>query len=260
MINKQIEEMLEGSVERGRVVNGYIFSGTRRTQNYNYAKKFAKMILCLDNESAACNSCKSCLMFDNDNHPDYYELNKDSEEAIKIDEIRDLQAKIYEKPITSSKKVYVINNAENMTKEAQNCLLKTLEEPPEFVTIVLVSNNDNNILVTIKSRCTKVIFTEESREEFTEEERRLYDELKEVFSQVQKYKSIDLLNKFDALYKNKEKIFQILELVNIILFEKVKEDASYLNYIDYVEETKRKLKQNGNFDMCIDNLILKIWE
>ena len=61
-----------------------------------------------------------------------------------------MQTKIIEKPITSKKKIYVINNAENMTKEAQNCLLKTLEEPPEFVSIILVSNNENTILTTIK--------------------------------------------------------------------------------------------------------------
>ena len=171
-----------------------------------------------------------------------------------------MQTKIYEKPIISSKKVYVINNAENMTKEAQNCLLKTLEEPPEFVTMILISNNDNNILVTIKSRCAKVIFTEEGNKELTEEENKVYNELERIFGHIQEYKSVDLLNKLEILYKNKEKIFEILEFVNIILFEKAKEDVSYLEYIDYVEEAKRKLKQNSNFDMCIDNLILKIWE
>ncbi|MCI8518771.1 MAG: hypothetical protein HFJ51_01200 [Clostridia bacterium] len=260
MINKQIEELLENTAKRGRVVNGYIFSGTKRTQTYEYAKKFAKMVLCLDNKADVCSSCKSCIMFDNENHPDYYELNKGIEDAIKIDEIREMQTKIYEKPIISSKKVYVINNAENMTKEAQNCLLKTLEEPPEFVTMIIISNNDNNILVTIKSRCAKVIFTEESNKELTEEENKVYNELERIFGHIQEYKSVDLLNKLEILYKNKEKIFEILEFVNIILFEKAKEDVSYLEYIDYVEEAKRKLKQNSNFDMCIDNLILKIWE
>ena len=120
-------------------------------------------------------------MFEDDNHPDYFEINKEKTESIKIDEIRELQGKILEKPITSSKKVYVINNAENMTKEAQNCLLKTLEEPPEFVTMILVVNNENNILTTIKSRCAKMLFTEENKEEFTEEEKVRFDALEKVF-------------------------------------------------------------------------------
>ena len=218
------------------------------------------MILCLDAKDDSCNKCKACIMFDDSNHPDYYEINKEDTESIKIDEIREMQEKIYEKPITSSKKVYVINNAEKMTVEAQNCLLKTLEEPPEFVSIILVSNNDNNLLTTIKSRCTKVAFTEENQKELTEEAKERYDALEKVFGHVEEYLSIDLLNKLDVLYKDKDNIFENLDFINMILIKKARHNEKYLDYIDYVEETKSKLKLNSNYDMCIDNLILKIWE
>jgi len=260
MINKQVEELLENTVKRGRVVNGYIFSGTKKTQTYEYAKKFAKMVLCLDNKADVCSSCKSCIMFDNENHPDYYELNKGIEDAIKIDEIREMQTKIYEKPIISSKKVYVINNAENMTVEAQNCLLKTIEEPPEFVTIILVSGNENTILTTIKSRCTRVSFTEEDKEDFTEEQKARYGELEKVFGNAHKFLSVDLLNNLDVLYKDKDNAFENLEFINMIFMDKAKNDFRYLDFIDVVEQTKLKLKANSNFDMCIDFLILNIWE
>ncbi len=219
------------------------------------------MILCnAEEKNGYCNKCKSCLMFNDNNHSDYYEINKEKSETIKIDEIREMQEKILEKPITSLKKVYIINNSENMTKEAQNCLLKTLEEPPEFATIILVLNNENNILITIKSRCTKILFTEEDKEEFTEEEKIRYDALEKIFGNVEKYLSIDLLNKLDVLYKDKDNVLQNLEFINMILINKAKTDNRYLKYIDYVEDTKLKLKQNSNFDMSIDNLILKIWE
>lgn len=260
MKNKQIEELLVNAVNKDKVVNGYIFSGTTKSKNYKYAKEFAKMILCLKDEKlGACNECKSCLMFNDDNHSDYYEINKDRNESIKIDEIREMQRKIIEKPITSSKKVYIINNAENMTKEAQNSLLKTLEEPPEFVTIILVVNNENTILTTIKSRCTKILFSEETLEEFTEEEKERYKKLEEIFGNIDRYSIIDLLNKCDVLYKDKDNIFENLDFVNIILLNKAKTDSRYLNFIDYVEETKNRLRANGNFDMCIDYLILSVW-
>ncbi len=152
------------------------------------------MILCLEG-SLVGDKCRSCIMFDDENHSDYYEINKENTETIKIDEIRSLQEKIYEKPITSAKKVYVINNAENMTKEAQNCLLKTLEEPPQFACIILVTNNENSLLTTIKSRCAKVLFTEETKEELTEEEKQRYEELEKIFGNVENYLSIDLLRK-----------------------------------------------------------------
>lgn len=155
MKNLQIEELLKNTIKSKKIVNGYIFSGNRSTKNYEYAKRFAKMILCLEKEDTSCDKCKSCLMFNDDNHPDYYEINKESTDSIKIDEIREMQEKIIEKPITSESKVYVINNAEKMTVEAQNCLLKTLEEPPEFVTIILVSNNENRITYNNKIKMYK---------------------------------------------------------------------------------------------------------
>lgn len=260
MKNAQIEESLKNTIKAKKIVNGYIFSGSGNTKNYEYAKLFAKMILCLNGEDGYCGKCKSCLMFDDDNHSDYFEINKDSTESIKIDEIRNMQEKIIERPITSSKKVYIINNAENMTVEAQNCLLKTLEEPPEFITIILVANNENTILPTIKSRCTKVAFTEENAKELSEEDKQRYETLEKIFGNIEKYKSIDLLNKIDVLYKDKDNIFESLDFINIILIKKAKENIKYVNYIDYVEETKNKLKSNSNYDMCIDNLILKIWE
>lgn len=260
MKNAQIEELLKNTIKAKKIVNGYIFSGSGNTKNYEYAKLFAKMILCLNGEDGYCGKCKSCLMFDDDNHSDYFEINKDSTESIKIDEIRNMQEKIIERPITSSKKVYIINNAENMTVEAQNCLLKTLEEPPEFITIILVANNENTILPTIKSRCTKVAFTEENTKKLSEEDKQRYETLEKIFGNIEKYKSIDLLNKIDVLYKDKDNIFESLDFINIILIKKAKENIKYVNYIDYVEETKNKLKSNSNYDMCIDNLILKIWE
>lgn len=260
MKNAQIEELLKKAIKTNKIVNGYIFSGTTQTKNYEFARKFAKEILCLDGGECE-NSCKSCLMFDDNNNTDYKEIDVDPEKnIIRIDQIREMQAKVAEKPITSSRKVYVIKNAETMNVEAQNCLLKTLEEPPEFVTIILVSNNESTLLTTIKSRCMKIAFTEEEKRELTEEEKERYDELLRVFGNIEKYKSIELLNKLDVLYKGKDNIFENLEFINTILLEKARNNPKYADYIDYIEETKSKLKSNSNYDMTIDNLILKIWE
>lgn len=97
MKNKQISDLLKQTVSNKKVVNGYLFSGSIRTVNYKYAKEFAKMILC--EKGTSCSKCKSCLMFEDENHSDYYEINKENTESIKIDEIREMQGKIIEKPI-----------------------------------------------------------------------------------------------------------------------------------------------------------------
>ena len=127
------------------------------------ANEFAKMLLCL-NDTKYCNNCKSCLEFDNNNQPDFLQIRPDGN-SIKIEQIRELQKRIQEKPIISSRKVYIIDDADLMTQESQNCLLKTLEEPPAFSTIILIGSNENAFLPTIKSRCMILHFQKIEDEE-----------------------------------------------------------------------------------------------
>lgn len=142
---------------------------------------------------------------------------------------------------------------------AQNCLLKTLEEPPKYITIILLVENENDILNTIKSRCTKIIFTEESKETLTQEQRKIYSKLEEIFENISNYKLIDVLNKVEILYKSEKNIIEILEYINIILYKNILKDKRNIEYIESVEKTKQRLKANANYSMSIDNLLLDIW-
>jgi len=148
--NDNIKKELKDIVDSNLLGHSYIFQGTEGIGKILFAKTFAEEILCENKNS--CGSCKSCIMFNSDNHPDFMIINLE-ETIIKIEEIRELIKKVIEKPIISTHKVYIINVADKMTKDAQNCLLKTLEEPPEFVTIILIGVNENAFLTTIKSRC-----------------------------------------------------------------------------------------------------------
>ena len=260
MNNIQISEMLKKTIENNKVIHSYMFIGTSLTKKYEYAKEFAKTILCESQNLEACKTCKSCIEFDTNNHPDYIEIGLEEGETIKINQIRTMQAKILEKPIISEKKVYIIKDADLMTKEAQNCLLKTLEEPPKFVVIILLANNENMLLTTIKSRCLKISFTEEDEKTLTEDEKELFDELEKIFSNIESYNILDVFGKLDILYKNKEKIYKILDYINIIIFNKSKKNIKYIEYIQYVEEAKNRLKYNANYDMTIDRLLLNIFK
>lgn len=115
------------------------------------------MILCQGESIKPCNKCKSCVELEANNNPDLIEIEK-IDGSIKIEKIRELQEKILEKPIISNKKVYIIKDADYMTLEAGNCLLKTLEEPPSFITIIMTGSNESMFLNTIKSRCMKISF------------------------------------------------------------------------------------------------------
>lgn len=154
--NEKNKELLKNIIDTNNIAHSYMFVGKDSIGKLLFAKEFTKAILCM-NEKKPCNNCKSCIEFETHNNPDFSILEPEGN-SIKIDQIRELTKKVYEKPVVSHRKVYIINDSNYMTKEAQNSLLKTLEEPPEYVTIILIASNENLFLPTIKSRCTKVTF------------------------------------------------------------------------------------------------------
>ena len=200
-----------------------------------------------------------------------------------------MNSKIIEKPITSSRKVYIINNSEKMTTDAQNCLLKTLEEPPEYACIILICSNEAQMLTTIKSRCTKLAFQELSRAEISEyleketnekvsetilnlaegsigraiqikDKEELYGSVENIINKLEQTKKSEIWNTSEIIYKSADDISEILDYMNIKFFEKGKQNPQYLNCIQIVEKTKKRLKSNSNYNMTIDNLLLQIWE
>lgn len=286
--NTNIKTVLEKSIKQNKLSHSYLFIGTQGIGKKMIATEFAKMILCLD-DNKYCNHCKSCIEFDTNNNPDFVLISPDGNN-IKIEQIRDIQKRIQEKPIISEKKVYIIDNADLMTTEAQNCLLKTLEEPPEFAVIVLIGSNSNTFLPTIKSRCTIMNFNKISDEEMTKylrekcdvknidqnmlymyqgsigkalelkEKQEEYKNIENIINNINRYDLIDFINNAEILYKSKEEINDILDYINVILFNKAKDEYLYTNCIQIVENTKKRLKQNANYDMSIDNMLFNIWE
>ena len=287
--NQQVKEQLTKAIEEKKVLHSYMFVGIEGIGKQMIAKKFAQMILCTNNEKKGCNTCKSCIEFISNNNPDFLYIEPDGN-SIKIEQIRYLQRKIQEKPIISDRKVYIINDADKMTTEAQNCLLKTLEEPPEYSTIILIGSNQNLFLNTIKSRCMIISFKpikEEIIEKYLEEKLKIfnvsqnmlktcqgsigkaiilkdkkeqYEKIEMLITNLNKKDIIDLLNLGEEIYKSKDDIADILDYINVILLNLAKEEVKYAKCINIVEDTKKRLKQNSNYDMSIDNMILNMWE
>lgn len=286
--NDEIKNALEKSVNQNKVSHSYLFLGIQGIGKKKIAIEFAKMLLCLSN-TKYCNNCKSCIEFDTNNNPDFLLIEPDGN-SIKIEQIRDMQKKIQEKPIISNKKVYIIDDADFMTQEAQNCLLKTLEEPPDFATIILIGANSNAFLPTIKSRCTILNYSKIKDDEMLQflnnyeniqninknmlqmiqgsigkaialkEKQEEYIKIEEIINSMDKYDLVDFINNSEFLYKAKEEINEILEYINIILLNKAKQKHLYTNCIKIVENTKKRLKQNANYDMSIDNMLFNMWE
>lgn len=285
--NNKIKESLQESVKQNKVSHSYLFIGMSGIGKKLIAKEFAKAILCLG-DNKYCDNCKSCLEFDGQNNPDFFIIEPDGN-AIKIDQIRNMQRGVQEKPIISSSKVYIIDNADLMTKEAQNALLKTLEEPPEFVTIILIGENENAFLATIKSRCMILHFNSISNSDMKKylednynmnvtsnmldvfqgsigkaielkDKQETYLTIEQAIENLEKEDLIDLIKKLDILYTSKDEILDMLDYINIILLRKSKENVKYTDCIKIVEDTKRRITQNANYDMSIDNMLFNMWE
>ena len=287
--NEKNKQILEKSIEINKISHSYIFWGIEGIGKQIIAKEFARIVLCTNEQEKGCHQCKSCIEFMSHNHPDFLYLEPDGN-SIKIEQIRYLQRKIQEKPIISNKKVYIINDADKMTTEAQNCLLKTLEEPPEYGTIILIGSNENAFLNTIKSRCMKIAFQPIENEYIKQymektygmtdislnmleafqgsigkaillkDKKEQYENIESMIEKLNKTDMTELIKLGEPLYQSKDEIMNILDYINIILLRLAKENTQYANCIDIIEDTKKRLNQNANYDMCIDNMIFNMWE
>ena len=290
--NEKVKDILKKAVQHNTVLHSYLFVGEEGIGKSLFAKEFAKSILCLGKEKP-CEASKSCIEIEENNQPDYIEIVPDGN-SIKIEQIRNMQLKVAEKPIVSTKKVYVIQEADTMTQEAQNALLKTLEEPPEYITIILIASNENSILNTIKSRCTKIVFEPLSNEELKKyaqeywkdatipeevfassmgsiarlrnniEHQELYTNVYQCINQIENKSLLDFLKQAESIAKAKEESDAVLEFLVSILFslakEKTEKKQNYLNCVEIVDNTKKNLQFNSNYDMQIDTMLIKMWE
>lgn len=286
--NEKVKENLINLIKNGQVLHSYLFVGIEGIGKKLFAKELAKAELCTNDEKL-CNNCKSCLEFDSSNHPDFMIIEPENN-SIKIEQIRKMQKAILEKPIVSDKKVYIIDDADCMTQEAQNCLLKTLEEPPEFVIIILIGSNESAFLNTIKSRCMIIKFSpieNDKLEEFLKrnyginsieknmleafqgsiskaisikDKKEDYENVYNLINNLENSNLLDTISNADLIYKSKDNIIDLLEYMNLLLLTKAKTDFKYANCIEIIENTKKRLKQNSNYDMTIDNMLFHIWE
>ncbi len=159
-----------------KVAHAYIFAGPDGVGKFTTAKEFAKLLLCKNpvekgNFTDSCDNCESCRLFDAGSHPDfehvYKELleftkdnsDKDSPVQFPIDVVREFVLdKVSQRPALSTRRVFVLTEAEKLNNESQNCLLKVLEEPPSYCCIILVCTRPDTLLPTIRSRCQTLRF------------------------------------------------------------------------------------------------------
>lgn len=249
-VQEEVKTSLIKAINNNQISHCYIFEGPKGMGKYDLALVFAQSLLCGNFTSNPCNECLSCIKINSGNHPDLHIINND-ETTIKREEIDALIESVYKKPYESDKKVYIIKDAHEMTTQAANTFLKTLEEPPGDSVIILLTSNANLLLPTIVSRCQTVKFRSVNKETiktYLKENYGTSDEIAHLASEYSKgilNKAVNIVNGNDSILKKRTEIIE--------LFEKIINSDSEIIYEleNYFEENK------DDIDIIIE--IIMIW-
>ncbi|WP_418791296.1 DNA polymerase III subunit delta' [Phosphitispora sp. TUW77] len=277
--HKQAKIILQNAAAEGRVAHAYLFYGLEGVGKTTLAKAFANTLLCKEGNIDTCDECSICRRFAKGCLPDFF-LVEPHGNNIKIEQIRELQQTVSFKPYEASKKVYLISRAETMTRDAANCLLKILEDPPPDTIFLLTTVNPYNLLPTIVSRCQIVALgkvPQQEIEQFLRDNNRGAPETvvllatlcnglpgkawamaepdkgletrEMVFQLYEKIKNGDiseLIKKAEELEKNKDIMPEVLEQLLLwyrdqLIWQETSDKSLIIN-IDKIEELKSDLE------------------
>ena len=169
--NAGVKRILQLALERGRVPNSLIFSGPEGVGKMATALTLAKALNCLAKTVDACDECDSCRAIDSGAHPDVISLTIEVQK-VKVEQTELIKQMAYLRPMVGRARVFIVDDAKDMTAHAANSLLKVLEEPPSFSHTILLTDSPHLLLPTIRSRCRALAFSPIGREEI---ERALLD-------------------------------------------------------------------------------------
>lgn len=217
--------MLAESVRSGYVTHSYIFEGDAGLGKVETAAYFAASLLCENKSECPCGECDSCRQISNNNNPDLKsyslkQLVERDKKSIGVGEIRSVIEDVYTKPFKSEYKVYIIEDGDALTNEAQNAMLKVLEEPPEYAVFIMCVTAPGKILPTVQSRCRVIKFYPASEAEAASYVRKNYPNEAELASFAASY-SGGIFKKIDELFSQSEilelrkRVFNILKMLLI---------------------------------------------
>ena len=252
------------AIKKNRIGHSYLFVGQDEEKKEDTAIGLAQMLNCQTGEGNICGSCYSCRKIKELSHPDLKIIR--AKDSLKIDEIRELQHWVSLKPYSAKWKVAFIINAQLMTEEAANALLKTLEEPPLHSLLIIFSDTTRNLLPTIVSRCQILRFGAKDKEIFSKGDpfknlgekeflNRWKEEREGIFKAALCWWRDILIFK---LSRDKQLLFNKQEAKMIEKEEKKYSQTELEKKIELVSKTYNLLKHNANPKIAFANMRLKL--
>ena len=318
---EQLKEHLQNAISMNKVSHAYIINGERSSGKEFVAKIFAMTLQCEKQGTEPCGECHSCKQAMSQNHPDIIFVSHEKPNTIGVEDIRNqINNDIVIKPYSGPRKIYIMNEGEKMTVQAQNALLKTLEEPPEYAVILILTANVDAFLPTILSRCVvlnmkpvadelvkkylmsalhvpdykanicvafargnigkaKLLASSEEFEKVKEEAITLVkyindmetNEIVKAIKKISEYK-LDVNDYLDILsvWYRDVLLYKATRDINSLIFRdelqqitRVADRSTYEgieNIVNALEQAKRRLQANVNFDLTMELLLLTIQE
>lgn len=260
--NQNLIARLDHIIETDKISHAYIFEGIGCIDKRSFVESFVKGILCPVNTGDNCNSCGICRKVDHGNHEDIIYI-KASGGSIKDADIVKMQESLKNKPF-GDRHIVIIENSDTMTLRAQNRLLKTLEEPPGSSVIMLLSENMENLVQTIKSRCVKYrinYFGSEGYDFMMEKAEKVSDM---ALNREPFYK---LKQEIDDILENSDEVAGFLDSLQVVfrnmLIKKNKgislyKDEDLKRNIYAAENARRQIKEGVSQSYAMKNLLIKI--
>jgi len=311
-------DRLKRIMQNQLIGHAYLFVGPEGIGKKTVSNIFARGLLCKSQGNRPCDLCRSCKQFNTGNHPDIYRVTRGSRLSIGVEQIRKMLEDTQLKPYESGRKIYIIEDAHTMTVQAQNALLKTLEEPPGFTTIMLLADRSQGLLPTVLSRCQVFRMQKLTKKEvcsilvsnldLSEEKAMLFASLsdgipgrglqlagskefndmrEEVFKFLSEFSRLDDMGKMqykDLFTKYRDNIDVVMDIMvlwfrDILVYKEVHNNHLIINLdklallkgqasiftvkrvrsiIEKIEQSRRMLKGNANYQMTIENLLLAL--
>ncbi|MEG1505318.1 MAG: DNA polymerase III subunit delta' [Lachnospiraceae bacterium] len=245
-----IIQHLQAAIEQNKVSHAYIINGETGSGKKLLASAFAQTLQCEEKGSTPCGKCKSCIQAESSNHPDIMWITHEKY-SIGVDDIRiQINNDMGIKPYSSPYKIYIVNEGDKMTEQAQNAILKTIEEPPDYGIVLLLTNNTSHMLPTILSRCVRLDLKALKEEQI-------------VSFLMEKYKLPDYEAKIAAQF-SQGNMGKAIRYGTTGDFLQVKEEVLHvLKYMDKMEiteiiESVKKIGENKlQINDCID--FMQLW-
>ncbi|MDF2820586.1 MAG: hypothetical protein K0R15_1027 [Clostridiales bacterium] len=319
--NENIIEHFKNTKQNKKVAHAYLIVGDEGSGKKLLSYSYAKALQCEISTESACHKCESCIQLESSNNPDIKKLHPEKESSIGVEDIRkQINNDIFIKPYSYEYKIYIIENADRMTPQAQNALLKTLEEPPQYAVILLLVNNIDTLLATIISRCivlnvrainklrvekylinnmqlpdykahfcatfSKGIIGTAIKLASSDDFLLMKDHCVKLVTKLRNLDIYEILNSIKGLEEYKSRINEYLDLILMwyrdVLFLKASKskeliifsdeydllliDADKLTYnsinknIETIEEAKRQLDSNVNYELTLELMFANIKE